>query len=59
VVLAGGACGRLRTDYHYRSYTAENVSKVMLSVVRAMDIDAATYGEGDGEVDDSLTDIEA
>lgn len=59
VVLAGGACGRLRTDYHYRSYTAENVSKVMLSLVRAMDIDAATYGEGDGEVDDSLTDIEA
>lgn len=59
IVLAGGGCGRLRTGYHYRSYTAENASKVMLSVVRAMDIDAATYGEGDGEVEDGLPEIEA
>jgi hypothetical protein len=59
IVLAGGACGALRTGYHYRSYTQENVSKVMLTVVRAMDIPDATYGEGDGEVSDGLSEIEA
>lgn len=59
IVLAGGGCGALRTGYHYRSYTAENASKVMLTVVRAMDIDAATYGEGDGEASEGLSELEA
>jgi hypothetical protein len=59
IVIAGGGCGALRTGLHYRSYTAENASKVMLTLVRAMDIDAASYGEGDGLTEDSLSEIEA
>lgn len=59
IVLAGGGCGALRTGYHYRSYTQENVSKVMLSIVRAMDIPDTSYGEGDGRVTDGLSEIEA
>ncbi len=59
IVLAGSACGALRTGYHHRSYTQDNVSKVMLTVLRAMDIPDATYGEGDGEVSDGLSEIEA
>ena len=59
IVLAGGGCGALRTNYHYRSYTQENASHVMLSVVRAMEINAASFGEGDGMVEDGLSEIES
>lgn len=59
IVIAGSGCGALKTGYHYRSYTQENVSEVMLSIVRAMDIPAASFGEDDGEATDGLSDIEA
>lgn len=59
VVIAGGGCGALRTGYHYRSYTGENVTKVMLTLVRAMDIPDTSYGEGEGLVTDGLSEIEA
>jgi hypothetical protein len=58
IVLGGSACGRLKTGIHYRSYTAENVSKVMLSLVRAMDIVATSFGEEEAEVTDGLSAIE-
>jgi hypothetical protein len=58
IVIAGSACGSLRTGVHLRSYNQENTSKVMLSLVRAMDIPAASFGEGDGEATDGLGDIE-
>ena len=58
IVLAGGACGALRQGYHYRSYTGENASHVMLSLVRAMGINAPTFGVDAGEVSDGLSQIE-
>jgi hypothetical protein len=59
MVIAGAACGALKTGVHYRSYTQENASKVMLTLVRAMDIPATSFGEGAGAVTDGLGDIEA
>ncbi len=59
IVLAGSACGRLQTGVHYRSYTSENVSKVMLTLVRAMDISAASFGAAEGEVSDGVSMVEA
>ena len=41
------------------SYTQENASEVMLSLVRAMDIPAASVGEGEAEATDGLSEIEA
>lgn len=58
IVYGGTACGRLQQGVHYRSYTAENVSKVMLSLIRAMDITAASFGEAEAEVSDGLAAME-
>jgi hypothetical protein len=59
VLLAGNCCGALREGIHYRSYSQENASKLLLSVVRAMDIPLAEYGSDEAHVTDSLSDIEA
>ena len=48
IVLAGNACGALNQGIHYRSHTGENTSKVMLSLVRAMGINAPSFGLGAG-----------
>jgi hypothetical protein len=59
IILAGKACGALRTGFHFRSRTKENTSHVALSLMRAMDVPTATYGVDAGEVDDGLSEIEA
>jgi hypothetical protein len=58
IVLAGNACGALRQGIHHRSFTGENASHVLLSLVRAMGISAPSFGVGDGEVSDGLSAIE-
>ena len=59
IIIAGKACGALRTGFHYRSRTKENTSHVALSLMRAMDVPTASYGVDAGEVDDGLSEIEA
>lgn len=59
IVIAGKACGTLRTGVHYRSYSQENVSKVLLTLTRAMDIPATAFGEGAMAATESLSEIEA
>ena len=58
LILAGSACGALKQDVHYRSSTRENASKVMLTVIRAMGLNPASFGEGDTEATESLGAIE-
>lgn len=58
VVLAGSAGGKLKQGVHYRSPGAENTSKVLLSIVRAMGVDAASYGTKGGEATEGLSAIE-
>ena len=58
IVIGGGACGQIRTGFHYRSHAAENSSKVLLSLIRAMGIVADAYGEEDARVTDGLSAIE-
>lgn len=57
-LLAGSACGRLRTNYHYKSVTGENVSMALLTLARAMDLPLGEIGVDEGWTDESLTDIE-
>ena len=57
LIVAGGA-GRIVTGQHYRSYTQESASKAMLSLIRAMDVPAASFGAGESEATDGLSDIE-
>ena len=58
VVFAGSACGAIRQDLHFPANGA-NASKVLLTVLRAMDIPAAEVGVDEGRVTESLTEIEA
>lgn len=58
IVIGGSACGMLRTGMHYRSYSKENASKVLLSLIRAVGIPAAEFGTDEAWTDESLTDIE-
>jgi hypothetical protein len=58
IVIGGGACGQIRTGYHYRSQTAENTSKVLMTLVRSMGIVTDTFGEDEGRVTEGLGAIE-
>jgi hypothetical protein len=58
VVLAGSACGAIRQNVHFAANGA-NASKLLLTVLRAMDIVAPEVGMDEGRVTESLTEIEA
>lgn len=59
ILVCGGGCGALKTNYHHRSYTRDNVSEALLSVIRALEIPAASFGVDDGMATDGLSEIEA
>lgn len=59
VLLAGAACGSLRTGLHVRSYTEDNASRILLSVMRAMDIPVSEFGVDEAHVTEGVSDIEA
>ena len=59
ILIAGNACGALKSGIHYRSATGENTSKVILSLIRAMGIPAASFGEEAGRTEQGLGAIEA
>jgi len=59
IILAGTACGALKTGFHYRSETQENTSLVSLSLLRAMDVRVADFGVGPGNVTSGLSVIES
>jgi len=58
IVYAGGACGKLVTGTHYRSFTGENANKATLSILRQMGVVAASWGAEDGYTEDGLGAIE-
>ena len=59
ILIAGGAGGFLKNlGVHYAS-NRENTSKVLLTLVRAMGIDASEFGAAAGHVTESRTALEA
>lgn len=58
VLIAGTACGALVPGIHYRSYSQENATKVLLTLIRAMDVPLAEFGEDAARVTDGLSGIE-
>jgi hypothetical protein len=59
LLVAGGGGGYFKAPgVHYAS-DRENTSKVLLSLVRSMNIDASEFGDGGGRVTESCTEIEA
>jgi len=59
IVLCGGASGAINMGLHYVSPAQESTTKVLLSIIRAMGVDAARFGQAEGEVDTSLGAIDA
>ncbi|MCA9567820.1 MAG: DUF1552 domain-containing protein [Myxococcales bacterium] len=57
VVLAGSACGALRTGEHVR-YVRRNSNSLGLTVLRAMGVNQNSFGEAAFETSDGLTEIE-
>jgi hypothetical protein len=57
LLLAGGACGAIRTGLHVRS-PGDNACRVSLSILRAMGLPAAEFGAGIGRTTDGFTAIE-
>ena len=58
ILVAGGGGGALRfPGTHYRSSNGENTSKVLLSLLHAMDINATEFGAGQGRVTSPLSAI--
>ena len=58
LLIAGGNGEVLKTGYHHRSYTRDNASKVMLSLVRAMGVIASDFGEDDARATEGLSELE-
>lgn len=59
MLIAGRACGALLPGIHYRSYTQDNATSVLVTLARAMDIPMASFGVDEAYCDDSLSAIEA
>lgn len=58
ILIAGSASGKLVQDVHIHSPTRESVSKVMLTLLRSMDIVADSWGTGAAEVSEGLSGLE-
>lgn len=59
VVLAGGACGYFKQDHHYRSYGGENVTRLLISLQRSMEMNVSSFGSDAAADDEGLSGIEA
>lgn len=58
ILLAGSACGAFQTGVHYRSYSRENASKVLLSLQRGFGVSSEGYGRDEAYTTDGLSAIE-
>jgi hypothetical protein len=59
LIIAGSGSGRLRTGIHHRPTGADNASKVILTLMRAVGVTAASYGEADAMATESVSEVEA
>lgn len=57
IVLAGSACGALRTGSHIRYESRANASMVPLTLMRAFGLLAPEFGEGDTRTRDSIEEL--
>jgi len=59
LIIAGTGSGRLRTGIHHRPTGADNASKVILTLMRAVGVTAASYGEADAMATETVSEVEA
>ncbi len=58
ILIAGSCNGALKTGLHYRAPSADNTSKVSLSLARAMGLTLESFGTEEGRVTSGLKEIE-
>ena len=54
MMIAGTACGALRSGIHYRSMSSESASKVPLTLLNAVGVTSTQYGMGAAHTTDTL-----
>lgn len=59
ILVAGGADGRLKTGFHHRTGGGENAGRVPLTLLRALGVSAASFGEGNAQTDRTVSELEA
>lgn len=59
IIIAGSCCGFFQQNTHYRSLSGDNVTRVLISLQRAFDIDPGTFGIDEAQSDSPLSEIEA
>lgn len=59
ILVVGGAGGKLKKGIHWRSETGENVSKLPLTLMRAVGANVEKFGWQDSEVSETISAIEA
>ena len=57
IILAGRAAGALRTGRHYRSGNRENTSKALLTLLRAMGDERASFGVDGGQTNQVIGEL--
>ena len=58
MLIAGTACGALRSGIHYHSDSAENASKVPLTLMNAVGVTSEQYGLGEANTNVMLNEIQ-
>lgn len=59
LLVAGGGCGKLKMGQHIRSYSADNAGKLMVSLLRGMEMQVASWGAGDTLETEGISELEA
>jgi hypothetical protein len=57
ILLAGSACGQLKTGEHVRYTAGENASRMHLTLMQALGMRAESFGEEDGYTEDNLSEV--
>ncbi|QED26462.1 DUF1552 domain-containing protein [Microvenator marinus] len=58
ILLAGTAGGALKKGVHYRSASAENATRVPLTIARALGVQLSEFGKDEGKAADSIGALE-
>ena len=57
VIIAGSACGKLKTDMHLRSHVGDNASRIILQLMQTMGINVTEYGSDEAHTDNPLSEL--
>lgn len=57
ILLAGGACGRIKQGHHLRYQNKENASRLHLTLMQTLGMQTESFGTDDGRTEDILSEL--